>query len=360
MDEDEFESTTCRHHFCTKPKHVFQPGAKRISIEKRENSEPESPFSQWIPLEPVEPFVGALKYGAFAHERQGKGKHVVAWWCLECIEDLWQKGKGFILSEAEKMNAKPDLGKLFLSVKREKRTGGPEDHLYHLDAPQAFAFEKWLAVIRNNASLVGSEAGAKARAVTKSSYIDDESRNLEGYDEKTGARVEVTAMDVEGQKLSFVLADVEDRVRRCHEAHEKGQEVAVSTSGKQKPTDDHPRDVERPSNPAMDEENTHMPQQQKSIVRLKLDKDRFAALVKRQQDRTEDDSDDNEQGPARDGTTNGDQAPPPKRRRVRLVSSQKTEERGSDQHMKLRARSTLRPTFKVKEALEQGGVKGKK
>ena len=52
--------TTCGHMYCKSWNAVFEPGAYRVSVEERENSDPESAFSGAIPLEPLYKWSSAM------------------------------------------------------------------------------------------------------------------------------------------------------------------------------------------------------------------------------------------------------------------------------------------------------------
>ena len=137
---------SCGYMYCTAANGVFEPGAYRVSIETKEQPEAKGSHDRSIPLEPLHKWSGALAKYPSGVKRRGKGKDVKHWLCLACFEDLWMETAGF----AEEGKDKYDLPYIqdLAVLQPENRRQGRHDTAYHLSSPQAYALEKWCAVMR--------------------------------------------------------------------------------------------------------------------------------------------------------------------------------------------------------------------
>lgn len=234
--EQVLEKTTCRHPLCLAPDHASQPGSYRVSIEKAENLEEQNEFSQSIPLTPLHPWSAKLKNGERAKTKRGLGKEVKAWWCLECIENIWLELDGFQKQRYQyKRSEDPELWEIFRFLQPEERAAGLHDSEYHLSAPQRYALEKWRAVAMYEAfEAYGIDVGSEAvfGVEPNTLYLEPDTRDIKGIDEVTGQAVEVKATRVAGKKLSDALRYADDEVHRRHQLLRQATPAAYTTTTK--------------------------------------------------------------------------------------------------------------------------------
>ena len=244
--------TTCGYPKCGLEKQTFKPGCYRLSLEPVSGGS-DNPFNI-VTTTAVSTWTAVSKSPSRAADPanlRGKAVGGIQWFCLPCIEELWAVEDQDETSSVVSSTLTVVLASISKKIFAERRHHASDGAHYKLPLPQAYALEKWKAAIAfldffadsdKVADLInrardtgfigqwGNDAFVGLRE-PRLLYESESLRDMRGYTEIGGVRVEAARRHVAGKKLSEILKLVEEKTKQKLETWQaKNQSLRSGTS----------------------------------------------------------------------------------------------------------------------------------